>query len=46
MFEEILQAIKEYSTVIIHRHYNPDGDAMGSQIGLKNIIRHAPDQYF
>lgn len=39
MFEEILQAIKEYSRIIIHRHYNPDGDAMGSQIGLKNIIQ-------
>ena len=45
MFEEILQAIKEYSTVIIHRHYNPDGDAMGSQIGLKNIIKdNFPDK--
>ena len=39
MFEEILQAIKEYKTIIIHRHTNPDGDAMGSQIGLKNIIK-------
>ena len=39
MFEEILQAIKEYPRIIIHRHYNPDGDAMGSQIGLKNIIK-------
>ena len=39
MFNEILQAIKEYQTIIIHRHFNPDGDAMGSQIGLKNIIK-------
>lgn len=39
MFEEILQAIQEYNTIIIHRHFNPDGDAMGSQIGLKNIIK-------
>ena len=39
MFEEILQAIKEYQKIIIHRHFNPDGDAMGSQIGLKNIIK-------
>ncbi len=38
MFEEILQAIKEYDTVIIHRHYNPDGDAMGSQIGMKQLL--------
>ena len=39
MFEQILQAIKEYPTIIIHRHYNPDGDAMGSQIGLKCLIQ-------
>lgn len=39
MFEEILQAIKEHSTIIIHRHYNPDGDAMGSQIGLKQLLK-------
>lgn len=38
MFEQILQVIKEYQTVIIHRHTNPDGDALGSQIGLKHII--------
>ena len=39
MFEEILQAIQEYPTIIIHRHYNPDGDAMGSQIGLKYLLQ-------
>ena len=39
MFTEILQVIQEYSTIIIHRHNNPDGDAMGSQIGLKEIIK-------
>ncbi len=39
MFERILQAIKEHSTVIIHRHFNPDGDAMGSQIGLKELLK-------
>ncbi len=38
MFEEILKAIKEHSTVIIHRHNNPDGDAMGSQLGLKAML--------
>lgn len=38
MFREIIQAIQDYSTIIIHRHSRPDGDAMGSQIGLKNII--------
>ncbi len=38
MFEEILQAIKAHEKVIIHRHYNPDGDAMGSQIGMKQLL--------
>lgn len=39
MFEEILEAIKKYPTVIIHRHKTPDGDAMGSQIGLKALLK-------
>ena len=38
MFEQVLERIKAYDTIIIHRHVNPDGDAMGSQIGLKHII--------
>ncbi|MBE6634971.1 MAG: bifunctional oligoribonuclease/PAP phosphatase NrnA [Ruminococcaceae bacterium] len=39
MFESILEKIKEYDRIIIHRHKNPDGDALGSQIGLKNILK-------
>ena len=39
MFEKITEQIKNFSTVIIHRHKNPDGDALGSQIGLKEIIK-------
>ncbi len=39
MFTEIINAIKKYDTVIIHRHHHPDGDALGSQIGMKHIIR-------
>ena len=39
MFEKILEAVKVYDTIIIHRHTSPDGDAMGSQIGLKNILK-------
>lgn len=38
MFEGILAEIQKYDTIIIHRHNRPDGDAMGSQIGLKHII--------
>ena len=39
MFTQLLDKIKEYNTIIIHRHSNPDGDALGSQIGLKNVIK-------
>ncbi len=38
MFDQILKAINDYPVIIIHRHTNPDGDALGSQIGLKHII--------
>ena len=38
MFEAILTAIKEFDTIIIHRHNRPDGDALGSQIGMKHLI--------
>lgn len=38
MFENILSLIKSYDKIIIHRHKKPDGDALGSQIGLKHII--------
>ncbi len=37
-FETILETIKAYQTIIIHRHQNPDPDALGSQAGLKEII--------
>lgn len=39
MFEDIIEDIKKYDRIIVHRHQNPDGDALGSQIGLKNILR-------
>lgn len=38
MFTKIFEAIQAHDTIIIHRHKNPDGDALGSQIGLKHII--------
>jgi len=45
MFTRILQAIADHTTIIIHRHGNPDGDALGSQIGLKHIIlENFPDK--
>ena len=38
MFEKILSAIQANDIIIIHRHHHPDGDAMGSQVGLKHLI--------
>lgn len=38
MFEAVLDCIKNYDTIIIHRHSRPDGDAIGSQIGMKHLI--------
>ncbi|MBE5786440.1 MAG: bifunctional oligoribonuclease/PAP phosphatase NrnA [Clostridiales bacterium] len=38
MFENILSAIKAHDTIVIHRHHHPDGDAIGSQVGLKHLI--------
>ena len=39
MFEAVLNAFKSYETIIIHRHTKPDGDALGSQIGLKHMLK-------
>ena len=39
MFEAILELIRSHDTVILHRHNKPDGDAMGSQIGMKHLIQ-------
>ena len=39
MFEAILQQIEAHDVIILHRHSKPDGDALGSQIGMKHLIR-------
>lgn len=45
MFEQLRNAIEQHQTIIIHRHTNPDGDALGSQIGLKHLIQqNYPDK--
>jgi len=41
MFEAIFDLIKQYDTIIIHRHKNPDGDALGAQTGLKLLLQGA-----
>ena len=38
MFEEILRLIQAHEVIILHRHSQPDGDALGSQIGLKHLL--------
>ena len=40
MFEQIKTVIERFDRIIIHRHSRPDGDAMGSQIGLRELLRH------
>lgn len=39
MKEKILETIKQYDTIIIHRHVRPDPDAYGSQGGLAAILK-------
>ena len=39
MFNRIIEAIEKYDRIIIHRHSNPDGDAIGSQVGMKHILK-------
>ncbi|GEK28007.1 DHH family phosphoesterase [Furfurilactobacillus siliginis] len=38
---EILTAITEASTIIIHRHQRPDPDALGSQFGFQKVLQAA-----
>ena len=39
LFEAVMQEIRRHSRIILHRHKKPDGDAMGSQVGLKHILK-------
>lgn len=42
---EILTLIKQAKTIIIHRHQRPDPDAIGSQLGLADVIKTSfPDK--
>lgn len=45
MFEKALELIKAHGRMIIHRHSNPDGDAIGAQTGLYFLIKaNFPDK--
>lgn len=37
--EAVLEKIKQYNTIIISRHTRPDGDAIGSSLGLCEALR-------
>ena len=39
MFETLLPLIEKYNRIILHRHQNPDGDALGAQLGLYYLIK-------
>lgn len=39
MFEAIYELIKKHQRIILHRHKNPDGDALGAQEGLRKILK-------
>jgi len=39
IYRKIYTAIKKYDTIVIARHVGPDPDALGSTIGLKEIIK-------
>lgn len=39
MYKKIESKIKKYQTIIVHRHQNPDMDAIGSQMGLYYLIK-------
>ncbi|TFE00932.1 DHH family phosphoesterase [Jeotgalibacillus salarius] len=39
MKQQIIQEIKQYDKIIIHRHVRPDPDAYGSQAGLAELIK-------
>ena len=37
--KHIISKIEEFDTIIIHGHVRPDGDCIGSQYGLMNLIK-------
>lgn len=45
MYKKALHLIEQYDTIVIHRHEYPDGDAIGSQVGLAEALKaNFPDK--
>ena len=45
MFEQIIDKIEKYDSIVLFGHLNPDGDCYGSQIALRAILKeHYPDK--
>ena len=38
LFKQIENKIKQYDNIVIYHHIRPDGDCLGSQFGMKNLI--------
>lgn len=41
MYQVVWNKIKEYDSIVIYGHVNPDGDCYGSELGLKRAILDA-----
>ena len=39
IFDEVLEQIKKYDSIVIYGHKNPDGDCYGAQVGLREVIK-------
>lgn len=42
--DQILEKIKSYDKIVIHRHISPDPDALGSTLGFKKLIEDNIDE--
>ena len=38
LYRKALDLIRQYDTIILHRHSMPDGDAAGSQTGMRHLL--------
>ncbi|MGC7155362.1 DHH family phosphoesterase [Metamycoplasma hominis] len=45
IFKKIEERIKAHKNIVIYHHIRPDGDCLGSQFGMKNLIKvNFPDK--